>query len=143
MIFWRWPESSRDVARDVIPPHILNPLPTTKKTRQITADHEQFVFSKNLVCLEKRYIELTSDSLIKNYIDFFAVDKGPTDIRVVYNGTSCGLNISLFASSFWLPTSNTLTRPLSFGYKSVDLDIGEMFPTSLFISPYNPTLELI
>ena len=34
---------------------------------------------------------------------------------MVYNGASCGLHTSLFASSFWLPTSKTLTRLLSFG----------------------------
>ena len=71
---------------------------------------------------------MTSDILIHNYIDYFAVDKGATDIRAVYNGASCGLNSFLFALSVWLPTSKTLTRFLSFGYKSVDLDIGEMFP---------------
>ena len=129
LLFWRWPESSRETARDGIPPYIYNSLPTNQpKTRPISAEHEDLVLSKILVCIQKGYIILTSDILIRNYIDYFAVAKGSTDIRVVYNGASCGLNLSLFASSFWLPTSKTLTRFLSFGYKSVDLDIGEMFP---------------
>ena len=129
LLFWRWPESVRQLARDGIPPYIFNPLPNNQpKTRPISAEHEKQVFSKILVCIQKDYIILTSNTLIQNYIDYFAVDKGATDIRVVYNGASCGLNTSLFASSFWLPTSKTITRFLSFGYKSVDLDIGEMFP---------------
>jgi hypothetical protein len=35
-------------------------------------------------------------------IDFFDVEKGD-DIRVVYNGTSWGLNDALFAPGFYLP----------------------------------------
>lgn len=53
--------------------------------------------------------------------------KGDTNIRVVYNGTSCGVNGAHFASNFWLPMTNTMTRLLSFGYRTVDVDIGEMF----------------
>ena len=53
--------------------------------------------------------------------------KGEDDIRMVFNGSSCGLNSVLFASNFGLPSSSTMTRLLSFGYKVVDMDIGEMF----------------
>ena len=35
---------------------------------------------------------------------YFCVPKGPEDIRMVYNGTSCGLNDVLFAPRFGLPT---------------------------------------
>ena len=46
---------------------------------------------------------------------------------MVLNGTSCGLTKSLFAANFWLPYSATMTRVLHYGYKFVDLDIGECF----------------
>ena len=55
------------------------------------------------------------------------MEKGPDDIRMVLNGASCGINDALFASNFWLPMSNTMTRLLSFGYRAVDVDLGEMF----------------
>ena len=65
---------------------------------------------------------------MRSYIDYFAVPKGLDDIRMVLNGSSCGLNDAVFASNFWLPMSRTMTRLLSFGYRVVDIDIGEMFP---------------
>ena len=45
LLFWRWSESSRKIARDGIPPYIFNPLPTNQpKTRPISAEHEKLVF---------------------------------------------------------------------------------------------------
>ena len=35
--------------------------------------------------------------------------------------------MEVFAPNYWLPYSPTITRLLHFGYKSVDLDIGECF----------------
>ena len=59
-------------------------------------------------------------------MDFFEVDKD-SDIRLVYNGTSCGLNDALWAPNFWLPTPATAARTLSYGYYMVDINLGEMF----------------
>lgn len=54
-------------------------------------------------------------------------DKGNvTDIRVVYNTTSCKLNAKVWAPNFWMPTINTPLGSLSYGYWSLDFDIGEM-----------------
>jgi hypothetical protein len=39
-------------------------------------------------------------------MDFFAVEKY-SDIRLVYNGMSCGLNEALWAPNFWLPLPST------------------------------------
>jgi hypothetical protein len=60
-------------------------------------------------------------------MDFLEVDKGNADIRMVYNGTSCGLNDTLWAPNFWLPMPAAAARVLGFGYYMVDIDIGEMF----------------
>ncbi len=65
---------------------------------------------------------------VQNVMGYFAVKKGEYDIRVVYNGASCGLNTVTWCSNFWLPTATTLTRLLSHDYKGVDVDIGKMFP---------------
>jgi hypothetical protein len=55
-------------------------------------------------------------------------EPGPNgDIRIVYNGTGCGLNKALWAPSFWMPTSATAIRKISFCAWSMDPDLGEMF----------------
>ena len=64
---------------------------------------------------------------MKNFIDTFHIPKGDDDIRMVLNGTSCGLTMVVFAPNEWLPYSPIITRLLHFGYKLVDLDIGECF----------------
>ena len=67
LLFLRWLEYSRRIARDGIPPYIINPLSVNHpKTRPISADHGKPVFSKILVCIQKGYIALTSDKEIKS-----------------------------------------------------------------------------
>ena len=58
---------------------------------------------------------------------YFCVDKGKDDIRMVYNGTSCGLNDVLWAPRFGLPTVKQTLRALLAGYCQCDLDVGEQF----------------
>jgi hypothetical protein len=53
--------------------------------------------------------------------------KGEPGIRMVYNGTSSGLNAHLLALWFALPTISTLLRALDFDTFVSDLDIAEMF----------------
>jgi hypothetical protein len=61
-----------------------------------------------------------------SYINYFEVPK-TDDIRVVYNGTSCGLNPTMWAPKFWLPTPKSAAGVINYDYCGVDLDIGEMF----------------
>ena len=58
---------------------------------------------------------------------FFAVPKGDSDIRMVYNTTKCGLNETLWAPSFLLPTIDTTLRQVEIGGFMSDIDLGEMF----------------
>jgi hypothetical protein len=60
-------------------------------------------------------------------MSFFAVPKGDTDIRLVYNGTSSGLNAHLWAPWFALPTICALPRALELNTFMADSDIGQMF----------------
>ena len=46
---------------------------------------------------------------------------------MVYNGTGCGLNNSVWVPYFWLPTVRQTLRSLFPDYSQCDLDIGEMF----------------
>jgi hypothetical protein len=58
---------------------------------------------------------------------FFKVSKGEFDIRMVYNGTSSGLNDWLWVPLFPLPTITTLARAVEVDTHMGDLDVGEMF----------------
>ena len=128
LIFWRWPTTLQTIARDGFPPKLLHNLPTNlKRPHAMKEDDRLKLLEKLSTCLSKGYLRLVPASNVKSYIDIFGVPKGPDDIRMVLNGASCGINESLFSSNFWLPMSNTMTRLLSFGYRAVDVDLGEMF----------------
>jgi hypothetical protein len=58
---------------------------------------------------------------------YFCVDKGLEDIRMVYNGTNCGLNKILWAPRFGLPTVKQTLCALLLGYFQCDIDMGEQF----------------
>lgn len=74
---------------------------------------------------ECNYIE---QGHVDSLTHLFLVDKGTEgDIRMVYNGTSSGLNDALWAPHFTLPTVQTQLRSLVEGTHMADLDIGEMF----------------
>jgi hypothetical protein len=65
--------------------------------------------------------------MILSLTSFFAVPKGDTDIRLVYNGTSSGLNAHLWAPWFALPIICALLRALEIDHFMADSDIEEMF----------------
>jgi hypothetical protein len=73
---------------------------------------------------EKGYIDL---GLIYSLLSFFEVPKGLTDIRMVYDGTTSGLNEVLWAPWFPLPTIDSLLRSVEPGTWMADNDVGEMF----------------
>ena len=57
----------------------------------------------------------------------FYVCKCFNGIRMVYNGTSFGLNLALWAPHFGLPIVQHTFRALLPGYSQCDMDVGEMF----------------
>jgi hypothetical protein len=72
--------------------------------------------------LTRGYVTIPDrDRAIKSLIDYFYVPKD-NDIRPVYNGASCGINLSLWAPNFWLPTARSALRVLDFCFHSVDID---------------------
>jgi len=64
---------------------------------------------------------------MKGLVPYFYMPKGEHDIRVVFNGTSCGLNKCLFTLHFSLPTASTLLRCVDIGTYQADSDFQEMF----------------
>jgi hypothetical protein len=74
---------------------------------------------------EKGYIEYGRATSLMSY---FAVDKANgLDIRMVYNGTRCGLNDVIWAPWFLLPNAEDLVESVEPGTYMGDNDAGEMF----------------
>jgi len=127
LLFWRWHPNLQRSARDGFTAQIMDFLPHSfKRSRPPKANVYEKILSKLKKSLLRGYLIPEKFSNIKNLIDFFAVPKAE-DIRMVQNGSSCGLNKSIWASNFWLPNATSMTRVLGFNYKAVDLDLGEMF----------------
>ena len=70
------------------------------------------MIEKVLVPINRGYI---SKGVVKSLSGFFSVPKGPTDIRLVYDMTKCGLNQCLWAPRFYLPVPDSL-------FDSIDYD---------------------
>jgi hypothetical protein len=129
LIFWRWPKGfQRKCARDGMPAWIQGSLPNFKaRAKQPKQEDAVLLTPKFLKILQRRYVIVPRTSHeIKSLVDYFYVPKA-SDIRPVYNGASCGLNVSLWAPNFWLPIGRSALRVLDFGYFSVDIDLGEFF----------------
>jgi hypothetical protein len=123
LIYWRWGDQQA-IARDGMTPFISRTLPTIKKrARRPKSDKFELVAEKLKAIVEKFYVQ---PGLVRCLTDYFDVPKGD-DIRMVYNGSSCGVNQATWAPSFWLPFPRSAVRLLDYNYYSVDMDLGEMF----------------
>ena len=74
--------------------------------------------------MTKTYLE---PGFVSNALHFFAVPKGDSDIRVVFDGTSSGLNETLWAPNFYLPNARAAALNISYSSWMSDMDCGEMF----------------
>ena len=103
--FWRWPNHvGRSSARDGFPVFVVKPLPRkSSKQRPPLEELRKWIAEKVCDVQRKEYI---AEGTTISYIDFFAVPKTVdangevTEIRMVYNGTSCGLNDCVWAPNF-------------------------------------------
>jgi hypothetical protein len=127
LFFWRWNGSEQvQASRDGMKIFVHGTLPRSRhmKPLKLNALQTKLVSEKIDVMLQKSYL---SAGFVKSCLHFFAVPKGPTDIRIVYDGKSCGLNEALWAPNFYLPTSRCASLLLSFSSWMADADFGEMF----------------
>ncbi len=58
---------------------------------------------------------------------YFCVDKGTSNIRMVYNGTSCGLNAHLHAPHYGLLSIKHMLQASREGYYQCNLNVGKQF----------------
>jgi hypothetical protein len=123
LFFWRWGIHSA-LARDGFAPFVQASLPRyTTPAKRPKRDKIPLLVPKFKLILDRGYVKQGN---IQSFIDYFDVPK-TDDIRLVYNGSSCGLNAALWAPNFWLPTAKTAMRALDFNFYSVDMDLGDMF----------------
>lgn len=125
--FWRWKgKKLQRWARDGQPHMKTKDLPKYRQKQKPpeTEEDRDLVWEKTVKVRERQYID---GGDVESLTHYFYVPKGDTDIRMVYNGTSCGLNDCLFAPHFGLPTIRDTLRSLLPGYCQADIDIAEMF----------------
>ena len=124
--FWRWPKESRKQVRDGYPVYVEGKLPKYRKIQRLPK--EQYMINRmkekvGSICargyLEKGYVQ--------SLINCFAVPKGESDIRLVYDGSKSMLNSVVWAPNFYLPNIDTLLGSCTPKTWFADLDLGEMF----------------
>jgi len=124
--FWRWPKEIRDQVRDGFPVHVEGSLPTYRQRQVFHLKDDEFkqLTKKIQKVIDRGYLE---QGYVHSLINYFAVPKGEGDIRIVYDGTKCGLNSVVWAPNFFLPSIDSLAMFTSNRTWFADLDLGEMF----------------
>jgi hypothetical protein len=74
--------------------------------------------------IDRSYLE---PGIVSSFLNYFAVPKGDSDIRVVYDGTLSGLNGSLWCPNFFLPSARHAGELLNYSTWMADMDFGEFF----------------
>ena len=127
LFFWRWPEEAQIDARDGSRfPWKFFPMPAYKKPQRYPNNlkEKELIIDKLSIPINRGYI---SPGIVKSLSGFFSVPKGPTDIRLVYDITKCGLNQCLWAPRFYLPVPDSLFDSIEYDSYMADIDQGEMF----------------
>ena len=126
-LFWNWPEEYQREVRDG-QPHFLvggfGPPYLRHQSKHKDPAKQELMRAK---VVKVRRLEYIKAGTINSGTSFFSVDKGATDIRMVYNGTSCGLNDILYSPHFGLPTVRGTLRALLPGFYQCDLDVQDQF----------------
>jgi hypothetical protein len=124
--YWRWPPDYRETIRDGLEIWFSGSKPKWRRPQRVEKDLEtrNKIVQKISKVRKRKYI---AEGHVWSLTDFFCVPKGSDDIRMVYNGTSSGLNDVLWVPSFPLPTVDTLLRAVHPGTWMADTDLGEMF----------------
>jgi hypothetical protein len=124
--FWRWSDEYKRQIRDGVTPWFRKTLPRWQVPQRLERDPE--LRQKMRKKLEKiRRLRYVVPGTVKSLTSFFAVPKGESDIRMVYDGTKSGLNDAMWAPWFALPTVEDHLRFVGAGTYMGDIDIGDMF----------------
>jgi len=94
--FWRWSREYRLTIRDGLPPWFKMPLPRWLIPQRLEPNLSLCKAMKEKLGKVRRMGYLAPWE-IKSLTSFFAVPKGDSDIRMVYDGTKSGLNDAMWA----------------------------------------------
>ena len=112
--FWRMPDPGWMVdMRDGVKPMWIGPPPSYRKSQRPNADPAHLALEKKKIGKVRRRGYIAPTAGIRSLTSFFSVPKGPTDIRMVYDGTKSGPNDSLLAPWFGLATVDSMLRTQS------------------------------
>ena len=128
-LFWRWNGKEQiNAARDGMKVFVQSSLPARSqrdvKRPRFDSNTRRMVSAKVETMVAKSYLEV---GLVRTSLHYFAVPKGENDIRVVFDGTSCGLNEALWSPNFFPSTSRNAAELPSFDSWMADADFGEFF----------------
>jgi hypothetical protein len=123
---WRWPTFYQGVIRDGLEVHFQSAPPKYRRAQRDIKDEDikAKVIAKLKKVRERGYI---SPGMAESLTAFFEVEKGDDDIRLVYDGSVSGFNMSIWVPRFFLPTIRTHLRAVDEDTYMADVDIGEMF----------------
>lgn len=124
--YWNWPSDYQEDLWDGQRHYPTGSFGEFTKPQHPAKDPNQHELMRAKVVKVRKQGYIETGSVI-SLLHFFCVPKGSTDIRMVYNGTGCGLNESVWSPHFGLPTVRHTIRSLLPGYHACDMDVGEMF----------------
>ena len=101
--FWNCPQDYQEEVRDGQPHLLVGEFSKFRRPQAPARDPEQHekMRAKMVKSRKHNYIQ---PGLVDSLLHYFCVAKGLNDIRTVYDGTGCGLNDSVWAPNFELPT---------------------------------------
>ncbi len=126
-LFWNWPRKCQTEVRDGQPHYLTGdfgpPFLRAQKRHKDPVKHELM----RAKVVKVRRLDYIRTGGVVSGTHFFSVDKGATDIRMVYNGTSCGLNDILHAPRFSLPTVRETLWAILPGFFQCNLNVQNQF----------------
>ena len=131
LFFWRWPlEYMEDALYGVKPMFEKGAKKPNYWTRQPSykdPENKAKVLSKIKKVVDRGYLIPTPKIDVSSLMFVFDVPKGDSDIRMVYDGSKSGLNDSIWAPWFPLPTAESFFDVLMPGYWLSDNDMADFF----------------
>jgi hypothetical protein len=123
---WRWPSWYMETIGDGLKVFFRAAKPKFRKPqRDATNVTTRERMRKKLEKVRnRRYI---GEAFVRSLTSFFAVPKGPDDIRMVYDSTVSGLNDSIWVPRFVLPTIETHLQGVDEHMFMSDVDVGDCF----------------
>ncbi len=126
-LFWNWPKRYQKEVRDGQPHYLTGSFgPPFLQPQSKHKDPAKQELMRAKVVRVRRLDYIKAGKIVSR-TSFFSVDKGETNIRIVYNGTSCGLNKDLYAPHIGLPTVQETLRAIMPGFYLCDLDVQDQF----------------